>query len=429
MKIYNLFFLIFLFFLSSCSSLSQKLQNILETKNAQTPVEPKKITNYCENKSSIQSLLEDPQFFSSAPFKNSQLSFIEKSVLISLIEMERRPDIAGPYSRLQVVTKINGEFQYYDFRPKNLDDDTKISFLYGLDFLLKKNQSANTLSSIVNFIERSWPAHYLVSSDFEAFLSQNKNDIQKNPELSKKYLKGDEILTRFESFSRSNIQKSIIAFQKKKLFDNSLYDYSKNNLNYSNIDKENNVTKCNFDISKDSFTPDDVFFESEYSSHSFALSDKDNYFLAITSSHSKKPIELKDEFFFKARPAATPLPVCLLQNSSLNLDLVISSTMGRNPSQHIKHLIDYDLINSLSLEPLSHTLNFARHLFLTNPDRILYESKKGRKEQLNFFLQMNFPIYHVDQLGEIVAIANHKHNKHNSIMRDDRSNKQLTCIP
>lgn len=429
MKIYNIFFLFSFVFFSSCSSLSQKLQNILEAKNGQSVVETKKIASYCENKTNTQSLLEDPQFFSSSPFKNAQLSFIEKAVLISLIEMERRPDITGPYSRLQVVTKINGEFQYYDFRPKNLDDDTKISFLYGLDFLLKKNKSTNTLLGLVNFIERSWPAHYLVSNEFEAFLSRNKNDIQKDPELSKKYLKGDEILTRFESFSRSNIPKSIIAFQKKKLFDNSHYEYSKNSLNYSSADKEGNITKCNFDIKKDSFTPDDVFFESEYSSNSFALSDRENYFIAITSSHSKKPIELKDELFLKARPASTPLPVCQLQNTSLNFDLVIASTKGRNPSQHIKHLIDYDLINSVSQESLTHTLNFARHLFLTNPDRILYESKKGRKEQLNFFLQMNFPIYHVDQLGEIVAIANYKRSKQNSIMRDDRSNKQLLCIP
>lgn len=414
---------------SSCSSLSQKLQNLLETKNGQTPAVSKKITSYCENESSTQSLLEDPQFSSSAQFKNAQLSFIEKSVLLSLIEMERRPDITSPYSRLQVVTKINGEFQYYDFRPKNLDDDTKISFLYGLDFLLKQNRSSNSLSSLVNFMERSWPAHYLVSSDFEAFLSRNKSDIQKNPELSKQYLKGDEILTRFESFTRPNIQKSIITFQKKKLFDNSHYIYSKNNLSYSRADKKNSNTKCNFDINKDSFTPDDVFFESEYSSNSFAFSDNDNYFMAITSSHSKKPIELKDELFLKARPAATPLPICHLQNPSLNFELIITSATGRNPSQHIKHLIDYDLINSFNLDTLGHTLNFARHLFLTNPDRILYESKKGRKEQLNFFLQMNFPIYHVDQLGEIVAIANYKRNQHNSILRDDRSNKQLICTP
>lgn len=413
----------------SCSSLSQKLQNLLETKNGQTAVETKKITSYCENKNNTQSLLEDPQFSTSAPFKNSQLSFIEKSVLLSLIEMERRPDITSPYSRLQVVTKINGEFQYYDFRPKNLDDDTKISFLYGLDFLLKQNHSPNSLLSLVNFIERSWPAHYLVSSDFETFLSQNKSDIQKNSELSKQYLKGDEILTRFESFTRSSIQKSIISFQKKNLFDSAHYIDSKNNLSYSSAGKDNNITRCNFDINKDSFTPDDVFFESEYSSNSFAFSDNDNFFMAITSSHSKKPIELKDEFFLKARPAATPLPICHLQNPSLNFELVIASTTGRNPSQHIKHLIDYDLINSFNFETLGHTLNFARHLFLTNPDRILYESKKGRKEQLNFFLQMNFPIYHVDQLGEIVAMANYKRNKHNSIMRDDRSNKQLICTP
>lgn len=429
MNINKLFLIFFILLISSCASLSQKLQNILETKNTLSPIEEKKNINYCENKYRTQALLEDPQFCSNKPLKNSSLTFTEKSVLISLIEMERRPDITGPYSRLQVIAKINGEFQYYDFRPKNLDDDTKISFLYGLDFLLKKSHSKNSLTSLVNIIERTWSAQYLVSNDFENFLIENKNDIIKNPQLSKHFLKGDEVLTRFETFTRPNTLKSIMDFQKKKLFDNSLYEYSNNNLNYSFIDQEKNITKCNFDINKDVFTTSDVFFENKYSSNSFAFSENDNYFLAITSSHTKKPIELRNEFYFNARPAATPLPVCQLQNPTLNFELVLASTTGRTPSQHIKHLLDYDLINSSTIETLGHTLNFARHLFLSNPDRILYESKKGRKEQLNFFLQMNFPIYHVDQLGEIVAIANYKHNKSYSIFKDDRSSKQLICTP
>lgn len=428
MKVYNFLF-IFLLLLSSCTSLSQKLQNFLETKSGLSAPETKKAPLFCENKSHSQFLFEDPQFLTSTQFKNAPFNFIEKSVLLSLLEMQRRPDIVGPYSRLQVITKINNEIKYYDFRPKNLDDDTKISYLFGLDFLLKKYNSKNSINSITNFLERSWPPHYLVSSELEIFLAKNKTDIQKNTELSKLFLKGDETLTRFETFSRGNLQKSIAAFTKKKLFDKENYEFAKNDLSFTTTNNDQSTILCNFDESKNSFTPDDLFFELAYSSHSFSFTENDNYFLAIASSHLKTPVDLKDEYYLRARPAASPIPVCLLKNPNLKLDIALTSTIGRNPSQHIKHLIDYDLINSKSPFTLSHTVNFARHLFLSNPDRILYESKKGRKEQLNFFLQMNFPIYHAEQLGEVTTIASYYENKYNVVIKDERTNKQLLCIP
>jgi hypothetical protein len=428
MKIYSLIFFISIL-ISGCTSLSQKLQNFLEAKSNVSLPENKKVNLFCDNKSTGQFLLEDPQFVTSNQFKNSHFTFVEKAALLSLLEMQRRPDIIGPYSRLQIIAKINNEILYYDFRPKNLDDNTKVSYLFGLDFLLKKFKSKNSLQSIASFMDRSWSDHYLVSSGLENFLNSNKNDIQKNAELSKIFLKGDEPLTRFETFPRGNLPKSIGNFSKKKLFDETGYDIAKNNLSFSVVNSDRSNYQCNFDLNKDSFLPDDLFFETDYSSHSFSFTDNANYFLAIASSHLKKPIELIDEYYLKARPAASPLPICLLKNPNLKLDIVLSSTIGRNPSQHIKHLIDYDIIKSNSTFTLGHTLNFARHLFLSNPDRILYESKKGRKEQLNFFLQMNFPIYHADQLGEVMALASYEATTYNSLVKDERTNKQLICTP
>ena len=429
MKVHSLTFLLLVLLVPGCTSLSQKLQNILETKSSPTTSEQKKISSYCENRSTHQSLLEDPQFVKSSLFKNAPFSFIEKSVLLSLIEMERRPDTIGPYSRLQVITKINNEIQYYDFRPKVLDDDTKIAFLFGLDFLLKKYNANNSINTIANFADHTWPAHYLVSSELENFLQLHKIDIQKNADLSKIFMKGDETLTRFETFPHANLQKSLMLFNKKKLFDNNHYEFSKNNLSFKTTLNGNNTTQCNFDLGKDLFSPDDLFFETDYSSFPIVFSENDNFFFAIASSYLKKPIEMKDEFYLKTRPSLAPLPICVLNNPNLKLDIIISSTLGRNPSQHIKHLIAYDIINSNSVVTLGHTLNFARHLFLNNPDRILYESKKGRKEQLNFFLQMNFPIYHVDQLGDITALASYERNKYHSIIKDERNTKQLLCTP
>ena len=426
MKIYNL---IFLFILFGCTSLSQKLQTLLEKKEPVVSVQPKKINNFCENKMRPQFLLEDSSYSQSIFNKNNSLSFVEKFVIISLIELGRRPDITSPYSRLQVIAKINGNFKYYDFKPEKLDDSLKIPFLYGLNILLKQNNSPQSLAMLAKLVDSSGSNFYAVSKEFENFLLQNKKDIQKNAELSKIYLKGDEVLTKFETFLKPNLQKSIDTFNKKKLFDNNHYNYLNENLNSTNIDENKNSTSCNFNIKEDVLSTKELAFDTDYTSNSFAYAENENYMVAITSSNISKPIELKDQFFLNAKVLRSPLPVCHLSNIGLNLDMILTSTIGRNPSQHLKHLLNYDIINSTSLELVSNTLNFARHLFLKNPDRILYESKKGRKEQLNFFLQMDFPIYHVDQIGDMMGIVNYKKNKFSNIIKDERSSKELTCIP
>jgi hypothetical protein len=420
----------FILLLTSCTSLSENIQKLFEKKDELNNTNNQiKVQNYCKQKFQGQLFLEDPQIYLNPIIKNSSITFTEKAIAISLIEMERRPDAISPYSRLQVLTNINGELRYYDFRPKKLEDDNKISYLYGLSFILNENKTPHNLLTLANIIDKSFPSQFQVSQEFETFLTKNKTDIQKNSELAKLYLKGSEILTRFETFPRINLQKSISNFMVNKLFDNSSYEHSKNDLITIPADDKKNIVKCNFDIHQDNYSPNELFFDNEYSSNAFAFTEKNNFFIAIASSSLGKPLKLKDEYFIKSRPAISPLPICFLSNPLLNHQLIIASSKGRSPSQHIKHLIDYDLINSPTIDYLGHTINFARHLFLTNPDRILYESKKGRKEQLDFFLQMNFPIYHVDSLGEVMALASFSNKNEPYIVKDERSNKQLECIP
>lgn len=427
-KMKNLNFFFLLLFVS-CTSLSQKLQNILEKKEPKIIVETKKIKNYCDLKTHNQSLLENPEYFQNLLLKNTSSSFIEKSVMLSLIEMGRRPDIVTPYSRLQVIARVNGEVQYFDFRPKNFEDQNLTPFLYGLHFLLKKYNSPRSLFYLAKQVDTNVLPNYSVSSEFEAFLVENKVDIGKNSDLTKLYLKGDEVMTHFETFFRPSLMKSIEKLEKQNYFNNSNYEFSKNSLTYANTDEQKNISACNFDINQEAITVNDLAFDNEYASHTYSYIENDNYFFAITSSHLKKPLALTEDSYLKSRPLTSPIPICRLSNRTFNSEIILTSTKGRNPAQHIKHLINYDIINSPTLEILSGTMNFARHLFLSNPDRILYESKKGRKEQLNFFLQMDFPIYHVDQLGELMGLVTFYKNKTHSLIKDERGNKQLTCAP
>ncbi|MDD4976334.1 MAG: hypothetical protein PHY93_18390 [Bacteriovorax sp.] len=123
------------------------------------------------------------------------------------------------------------------------------------------------------------------------------------------------------------------------------------------------------------------------------------------------------------------MPVCQFNNSLQ--DIILFSTSGRNPAQHLKHLVSYDISLVDSFQSLEELLKFSRHLFLSNPDRILYESKRGRKSQLDFFLSMNFPIYHVEALGDIIGAGIFKNARREdlSLIADDRSKARLWCSP
>jgi hypothetical protein len=113
------------------------------------------------------------------------------------------------------------------------------------------------------------------------------------------------------------------------------------------------------------------------------------------------------------------------------MNLITFSTLNRDPSQHLKHLFQYEIFNADSFPSLVEYLNFPRHLFLSSPERILYESKRGRKSQLDYLLSMNFPIYHIDTLGNIFGFASFFNNKKeaqfDSMFIDERNNNKLWC--
>jgi hypothetical protein len=427
------FSLAILLSLTSCAYFTQKFEALTEKKKETiTPIYNKK--NYCSPNSKIQFISEDEfslKFYKSlnpAIFENKNISFIEKSVMISLLEMSRRPDEASPYSRLQVYIKLNGKNYYYDFRPKNLADDTKMPFLKGLDFLTNKFIPNKSLLSIATKLDAVIPLGIGVSLEFENFLKENRRDLAKNEILTERFFKGDEIITKYETFNRvsyKNIVKQYLsAFSK-----NTDYEYDKNGLTANKSKKENYQTNCNYDLSKETSLRDEIMSADQKKSHYIAHSEGEDFFLAVTSTTLFRPFKTtpKMGYFMKARPAAFPLPICEFRGK--NQEIVLISSEGRNPVQHLQHLEAYEIDQVDSTFTLNELLGFSRHLFLSNPDRILYESKRGRKAQLDFFLEMNFPIYHVENIGNIFGHAKFKNEKQQEsvLYSDDRSPAHLWC--
>lgn len=427
------FSLLSLLLFSSCSYFTKNIESL--TTKPKEILEPNlKKKNYCPGNSKLQYISEDEytlKFYKSLHpnlFENKKFTFIEKSIMLSLLEMSRRPDEASPYSRFQVYVKKNGKAYYYDFRPKKIDDDLKMPFLKGLDYLAKKFASQHSLLFMANQLDSLIPPSIGVSLEFESFLKNNRQDLIQNNELTLHFIKGDETITRYETFDRISYKK-IIEQYLKDFSKNEDYEFEKNELAAYQSVKENYTMNCNFDLSKEISPHDEILNTNQEKSHYIALSEGEDFFLAVTSSTHLKPFKTspKMSYFMKLRPAALPLPICEFKGK--NQEIILFSSEGRNPVQHLQHLEAYEIDQIDSSFALNELLNFSRHLFLSNPDRILYESLRGRKAQLDFFLEMNFPIYHVNAIGNIFGYAtfNNDRPKESALYSDDRSTARLWC--
>lgn len=406
-----------------------------ENKKAAAPVVLNTKNNYCAPLNKIQYISEDEftlKFYRTLNpiiFDNKNLPFIEKAIILSLIEMAKRPDEASPFSRLQVYLKLNGQSYYYDFRPKRLEDDTKMPYLKGLDFLAQKFLAKKSLSAIASQMDATIPKYLGVSAGLENFLRTNQRDLIKNDALTERFFKGDEVLTKYETFERQNFKSIIDQYNTPAYSKLSDYEFDKNGLDANKSQKGNFEANCNFDLSKEPNPRDEMFNNSPKNAHYIGISEGQDFFLAVSSSTLFRPLSTlpKLSYFMKARPSALPLPVC--EFKSKGQEMVLFSSAGRNPVQHLQHLVAYEIDQIDSSYTLNELLNFSRHLFLSNPDRILYESTRGRKAQLDFFLAMNFPIYHVENLGNVFGHANFKTEKRqeSSLHIDDRSPARLWC--
>ncbi|MGZ3807366.1 MAG: hypothetical protein ACXVCE_04715, partial [Bacteriovorax sp.] len=426
-----------LFFFPGCSFFTKKVESLADSeKKSSAPLKTVKKNLHCPDNNKVQLLLEDEATlkfyrpFINTLFESKKYSFAQKAAMISLIEMIRRPDEASPSARLQIFFHNNNKNYYYDFRPVNLEDDSKMPYLKGLDVLLKIFDHSKTLSQLSDILDEVIPRAINVSSELENFLVSHKDDLEKNESFSEIFLKGGEVLTKYESFKRMSFKKIVTQYNVDKLGNDAYYEMSKNALLSLDIGQSDLAVKCNFDINKENTLKEDLINSTQKKSHYFALKDGENFFVAVSSAIAGKSLKThKESYLLKALPNPIPLPICQFRNNQE--DLILISTTGRNPEQHLKHLVTYDINLVDSYQTLEELLTFSRHLFLSNPDRILYESKRGRKSQLDFFLSMNFPIYHVPVLGNIIGSATFKtHGRENrSLIIDERSQAKLWCGP
>ena len=350
------------------------------------------------------------------------LNTVEKFVLISLIQMNLRPDLASPTSHLHIVTNLSKSDEYHAYLR---DNSLSWPYLTGLEDLLIKHRSPYRLSHFTKWLDQYFTQAKQVGNDLAHFLKEQKNNLEKHTSFKNTFLKANQPLSVDETLPHilyTRLIKNLNQNTKKVKHSNALIPYQ---LPFENPDYKNIKILCNYDFS--------LYDQAKYNIHnqeipnlSVGIMDKSgNYIMGIATQSLIDVHPLNETFFITGTIHQDTLSVCFIKNTTNQSQFAIVSTDSRDPGQLIYHLIQYEIFNSKNLFETSEYLNFPRHLFLIDPLRMVYESEKGSNQQLNRFLSMNFPIYHADSIGNLWLFATFRNPFQYGIITDSRKNYYL----
>ncbi len=345
---------------------------------------------------------------------NINLSGSEKFVLWGLSQSLLRPDQLSPDSHSLIVINYKKTTNFFASYSKN-QRDYRFGFYSSLDFLLKRYKSPRNLSKLVELFDKYYPLYITAGKDLANFLLAEKENLEKTRKSYPIYFRGEDLLLSNEYYRRPTLKKRLlkyISMQKNKAKVKSL------KLKQSDESR----LKCNFDINPylSGKLTNQVIHENSY-----YIGYQRGDFTILLGAQTKinwKRKSLKNTF-----PNASSLnssPVCFFQG--LNSQFILSSHKGKDPAQTLSHFYRYGIENLTEIKQVYRLTNFARHLILKNPTRILYESQRGAQGQLKKLNSLNIPIYHAKQIGEITGLIQIENQRSNFLL-DDRSSIRENC--
>jgi len=417
----NSLIILFIFssLISSCANYLYQIdeqkwdKNLIVVQNPPLCEEFKQNYNFFgENNESIKAITD----LMKKRFSNFTLE--ETAVLWALIQLKVRPDLFNPMSRLQIFKVKNDVPAYYDFSSSNKE---ATPLLHGLEHFLKEHSSRYNLKRIARALIEFESIQIPIGDGFSDFIQSRKSELKNNPVLYRNYFKAGLELRRGESLPTlsytdmlNNLYK--VKDDKEYFIKTLLFSGNQNNYTYA----------CNFDLN---LYKKGIYLISQQphpESWSIGVSDKaGNHIFIVGGNTFEAILPIEKTFFIKPMlsTVTTPKKFCFLKNQKNKVTIV--STKGRDPAQHLYHILNYDILESDNLKDAQSFTNFPRHLFLQNPNRMLYESEKGSPEQLGNFLELDFPLYHKQNLGLIYGHASIKGK--NSFLLDHRGPGVVSC--
>ncbi len=416
-----------LIFFSSCTYFVEKFQSqeqneITLKKNPRT---------YCPQKNKNETILINAnkkvqqsflQFLQILQERSISTTSIEKSVLWAMIQMNSRPDLASPTSRFQAITSTKKKSLFWDFQKDPSSPDIAYPFLYGLEKILDY-YSSKSLTSLARLIDLYYPNAMFISEDFQAFIKSRESEIQNSSLFKEFYTRSNELIKMGESLPKIKfgiLTQNYLNLKKKMKIrtSNHLYEFSKN----STLS-----IQCNFDMrlySKSVF----LINPTEIVNHIYGLKRDDFMFMGLNGQEIDKLTSINQSPLLAGNSNIRMASLCSynLKKELSGFELWLISDQSRDPGQHLYHLYQYGLEDITSIEDLDTLVRFSRHQFLTEPLRLIYESQRGTKAQLDELLKLNIPVYNSFSLGNIWGNIRFR-NQLNYFVLDDRTNGNLSC--
>ena len=345
-----------------------------------------------------------------------KLDFLDHFALWSLLQLSIRPDQSSPTSRIQAIFHREGKSFYFDFFSEESED--QYPYLYGIQWILKKFKKTTSLEEYARLLESSMGEKLKIGKDLENFLVTNKDAIKLNPELARFYFRGTEILKENETTPRLSFTEVMRHYRKVEKKQNTIINTSLTPF----VTEAGNQGSCNYDFNlyeNSIFLIDRVIPVANL----FGLSLNQSGFMASSSQKLPTLISLKGLPIFKGESKVRSSAVCVIENDKNKVWTF--SNQSRDPGQHLFHLIRYGLPKSKSAFEVDKLLRHSRHLFLSEPVRLIIESTRSRQDQIENLLKLNLPIYNAEKLGNIWAYT--FFNDQNRFIIDDRNPGAYLC--
>lgn len=407
--------------LGACSFFIEKIDTPLVQK-VNTSIESSKPT-FCSLEQNVRLQLVGSNRIAESTYADlvdslgsERLDFLDHMALWTLLQLSIRPDQTSATSRFQVLLNLEGKTHYFDFFSELSEDQYPL--FYGLEWILKKFGKKKSLEHYESLLHKNLGTRLKIGKSFESFLLKNQEAIKADSDLNKHYFRGSQILRENETIPPLSLKEIIrnyrrVSGSQKTIINTYLTPFSTS---------AGSSGSCNYDFNlydNSIFLIDRVIPVANLFGFSFGK----NAFMASSAQKIEKFESLLGTPVFKGNSKVRSSAVCVIETGGNRIWTF--SNQSRDPGQHLFHLVRYGLPSAQTVYDVDRLLRHSRHLFLSDPVRLIIESDRSREDQIENLLKLNLPIYNSEKLGNIWAWANL--DGQGRFIIDDRNSGAYLC--
>lgn len=413
--------LLSLLLLTSCSFFINRLDSTLLEKKDYQKLIPQ-LPTYCplSDKPLFQVIGSNENshtlFIDFLKTQGANLDFTDQMIIWTMLQMAIRPDQSSPTARFQIVLPIKGKTQYFDFFSEESSDQYPL--LFGLDWIIKKVGKNKSLENYAQYLDEKFPKKFRTGKNLETFLKSNQEELKSHVILGPYYLRGNETLKENERIPEFSFTKLISFYRSKEKLQKAIVNTSLTPFSSKNGERG----ACNYDFN---LYDNSIFLidKSIPMANFFGFAHHSEAFMAATSQKVNIIDSINSLPLFKGESKVRSSAICLIERE--NDKIWLYSNQSRDPGQHLFHLIRYGIGQTRSVAEVDKLLRHSRHLFLSDPIRLIIESGRSNPEQIENLLKLNIPIYNSDKLGNIWGYT--KFPQGNRFIIDDRNGGAFLC--